>query len=253
LHILEKVKRHGISGSIRKAANAIGNISGFTRWRFRKEPFYVDPTPDELMDIECDLKNMGVIVQDYYISPSEFNKFQEEQWFPSDYHGGINGPVWYEKLLEHFIASKLLGLMSYGNEDVFIDVAAGGSPWCHMLRLRKAIKAFAIDLSEYYEPYKSLPYYLVQNATCTTFADSSVKGMALHCAFEMFMRDDDIAFIREASRILLPKGKIIIVPLYMHRCCQQFSVNFSKGFNLNGFSYYCFMLHSYISPPLCYQ
>jgi len=143
--------------------------------------------------------------------------------------------------------------MSYGNEDVFIDVAAGGSPWCHMLRLRKAIKAFAIDLSEYYEPYKSLPYYLVQNATCTTFADSSVKGMALHCAFEMFMRDDDIAFIREASRILLPKGKIIIVPLYMHRCCQQFSVNFSKGFNLNGFSYYCFMLHSYISPPLCYQ
>jgi ubiquinone/menaquinone biosynthesis C-methylase UbiE len=40
--------------------------------------------------------------------------------------------------------------------------------------------------------------------------------MALHCAFEMFVGDHDIGLIREAHRILVPGGKLVILPLYTH-------------------------------------
>jgi len=65
----------------------------------------------------------------------------------------------------------------------------------------------------------------------------------------------ELALITPYYEIRKLKEKNIIEKALLYRagCCQQFSVNFSKGFNLNGFSYYCFMLHSYISPPLCYQ
>jgi hypothetical protein len=75
-----------------------------------------------------------VTIHDYAPLVDAFAAFQSAQYFPMDYHGGLNGPVWDEKLLEHWIAAELLGLMNYHPTDIYVDVAAGSSPWVKVLR-----------------------------------------------------------------------------------------------------------------------
>ena len=169
----------------------------------------------ELAAIEQDLHGLGIPVADY-APPDRFAQFQAEQWFPPNYHGGRASGVWDEKLLEHWIAGERLGLAEFGADDVYVDVAAAGSPWAKTLRERRGLSAFAIDLAPVAEAYRDLPYYRTENATQTGFADCSVRGVSLHCAYEMFMGDDDTRLIGELARILQPGGKAVILPLYMH-------------------------------------
>lgn len=231
MSILEAIRRHGLLGTARKALVMAQRKSGYNRWFYRHAPQYTNPTPAELESIERDLAAFGVTVQDYAPSPAGFHAFQADAWFPTDYHGGIWGGVWNEKLLEHWIASERLGLMDFGAADVYVDVAAATSPWARSLHERKGLAAFAIDIEEVDPAYRHLPYYLVEDATRTSFPDASVRGISLHCAYEMFMGDDDIRFLHEAARILAPGGKAIILPLYMHAhyCAYSTAEYFGKG------------------------
>ena len=94
------------------------------------------------------------------------------------------------------------------------------------------MNAFAIDLNVS-EAYRHLPFYRVENATLTAFVDAYVTGLSLHCAYEMFMNDDDTRFIHEAARILKPGGKVVILPLYMHTqyCAYATPEYFDKGYS----------------------
>ncbi len=208
-------------------------VNGWYEWRVRNAPRYNNPTPDELDQIERDLRALGIIISDYSPSAEAFRAFQAENYFPSEYIGGRQNTVWDEKLLEHWIASERLGLSNYGTSDVYVDVAAACSPWAHALRVRNGIESYSIDLGEVGEAYRNLSYYRFENATATNFADSSVKGASLHCAYEMFVENDDVLFITEAARILVPGGKVVILPLYMHThyCAYSTSEYFGKGYS----------------------
>jgi len=231
--LLEKLRRHGLRGLAHKGLSRLEKESGFTNWRYRHAPRYANPTNDELAKIEQDLIALNVGVGSLAPCLEEFRKFQAEQWFPPGYHGGLQGGVWYEKLLEHWISSQRLGLMSFAPDDIYVDVAAAGSPWAHALRTRIGLAAHAIDLGEFHTAYRDLPYYRIEDACRTSFADASVKGASLHCAYEMFMGDDDTRFIREAARILRPGGKVVILPLYMHThyCSYASPEHYGKGYN----------------------
>lgn len=234
MSILEKVRRHGFVGSARKVASLAhrkGSI-GYSRLRYRNAPVYASPTPEELASIEGELTDLGVSIEDYSPSPPAFRSFQEESWFPPDYYGGKNGRVWNEKHLEHWISSERLGLMGYGQGEVYVDIAASSSPWVHALRNRTDIDAFAIDLNEVGKAYRHFPYYRVEDATKTSFTDASVTGASLHCAYEMFMGEHDTQLIHEAARILRPGGKLVILPLYMHThyCAYATPEYYGKGF-----------------------
>lgn len=231
MSILEKVRHHGVVGSAKKVITKFQQKSGYFYWKYRHAPIYANPTADELMQIESDLSALGVKVQDY-TPPQEFTAFKQEQWFPLNYHGGTDTGVWDEKLLEHWIAAKRLGLMMYMPEDIYVDVAAAGSPWSKALRERKGISAYAIDLA-ISEEYSDLPYYRVENATKSSFEDASVSGVSLHCAYEMFAGEDDKQLIAELARILRPGGKAIILPLYMHThyCAYATPDYFGKGYS----------------------
>lgn len=231
--LLDKLRRHGLRGLAHKALTRIQKRTGFTTWRYRHAPRYANPTTAELVKIEQDLITLNIDVGSLTPSPDEFKKFQAEQWFPSGYHGGLQGGVWHEKLLEHWISSQRLNLMAYAADDIYVDVAAAGSPWAHALRTRKGLAAHAIDLGEFHGVYRGLPYYLIENACRTSFADASVKGASLHCAYEMFMGDDDTRFIHEVARILQPGGKVVILPLYMHThyCAYASPDHYGKGYN----------------------
>jgi len=238
MSILEGVRRHGLVGSVKKAVSLVhrkGNI-GYSRLRHRHAPAYASPTPEELVSIEEELAALGVSIEDYSPSPSAFRSFQQEGWFPADCFGGKNSSTWNEKHLEHWIASERLGLMEYGQSEIYVDVAASSSPWVHALRAlreRVGIEAFAIDLDEVGKAYRDFPYYRVEDATKTNFLEASVTGASLQCAYEMFLGEHDTQFIYEAARILKPGGKIIILPLYMHThyCAYATSEYYGKGFS----------------------
>ncbi len=233
MNLIDKIQRHGIAGSAKIALYKLKSKSGYTKWQFRHAPVYANPTPAELEQIEQGLLALGIELQDYAPPPVEFHTFKTQDWFPPDYHGGLNSGVWDEKLLEHWISSEKLGVMHYGPQDIYVDVAAAGSTWAQAMRVRKNINAYAIDLCEIGKAYRHLDYYRVENATATTFADSSVSGASLHCAYEMFMGQDDTKLIQELARILKPGGKVVILPLYMHThyCAYSTPEYFGKGYS----------------------
>lgn len=215
------IKKHGYRGTVAKVWEVFAGKPlreakfKYYKFKFRNVNEYQNPTVDELAEIENELKRNGIELHEIIVDKRAFDKFKNSMSFPADYHGGLNSGYWEEKLLEHYLAYELLQIDEFKDDDVYIDVAACGSPWAKILREKMRINAYAIDL-EVYGAYKSLDYYLCQDATKTSFAPSSVKGVSLHCAFEMFVGDDDIYLVKELGRILKPGGKAVIVPLYMH-------------------------------------
>lgn len=235
MNTVKKIKQYGIRESCKKIFSRLERKVSYQYhlWRVRNAPQYQNPTSEELAWIEQSLSNLGIRVCDYSPPHEEFFHFKSESLFPVDYHGGINGGVWDEKLLEHWIAFQRLGLKQGRSNDIYVDVAAASSPWAKILRDRFAISAFAIDIGEVGSNYKDLPYYRIENATSTTFDNQAITGASLQCAYEMFMGDDDTNFIKEIARILKPGGKVIILPLYMHThyCAYSTPEYYGKGYS----------------------
>jgi len=200
----------------------------FHRWRARRGTDYRGPTRQELQDIEHRLQALGFPCADLVVDLSEFADFVRHAGFPADYHGGIAGGVYHEKLLEHFVAWSLLRLAA-PDASPYVDVAACTSPWAKLLR-GKGIEAYAIDLKVPGE-FSMLDYYRQEDATRTSFADGSIGSVSLQCAYEMFSGSDDIALLHEIARILRPGGRAVISPLYMHThpCYYQTPEHYGKA------------------------
>ena len=203
--------------------------------RVRNATEYASPTDEELRSIELSLNRLGVTVKPLRLDPQRFTNFKTRFPFPRDYHGGPDGGVWDEKLLEHFLAFERLGLDAFRETDIYLDVAACESPWALMLRDELATQAYAIDL-EVGPLYRHLPYYTQEDATSTSFGDNEVRAASLQCAFEMFRGDDDVGLIREFARILAKGGRAIISPLYMHThyCGYSTAEYFDRGYDEPG-------------------
>lgn len=232
MSLATKLVENGVRGSYSKISYALKKRSGWFEYKYRNTPKFADPTPAELAEIEAALKVQNIKVSDLAPDLRDFELFLGRNLFPVDYHGGQDGAVWREKLLEHWLSAQLLGLSDFKSGDVFVDVAAATSPWARIQRESFGVEAYAIDLDEIGSAYRELPYYRVENATKTRFAGGSIRGVALHCAFEMFLGQDDSNFIVELSRILAPGGKAVILPLYMHTqaCAYSSPEYFGRSF-----------------------
>jgi len=123
--------------------------------------------------------------------------------------------------------------LKISGDDVYIDVASAGSPWAEILNRRggenrgqrsegrgqrKAIggqsrvKAYRLDLSF---PKGINGIDIGADAADTKLPDRFASVLSLQCAYECFMGNADIAFLKEASRILNEKGRYGIVPLFL--------------------------------------
>jgi hypothetical protein len=117
----------------------------------------------------------------------------------------------HEKTFEHFIAHQLLNLKK---EDNFIDIAAEGSPHAEIFNRITGCNGYMQDIM--FEPG------LHDNRIGSDVAeipmnDMFFQGALAACSIEHFENDKDIQCIKELSRILDMGGRIVIVPLYVHK------------------------------------
>jgi len=229
---IQKLKRHGLLGSFKKIRTKLVRKFFYANWRYKNIPVYKSPSDDELPIIEKELVDLNIDVKRIQPDKNLFEEFKGKNLFPEHYYGGPKGKVFVEKIFEHWLSYNLLNLKDYKKEDIYIDVAASSSPWARICRETMNINSYAVDLAPVPDEFSMLDYYITANATNLPFEDKSVKGMSLHCAYEMFMRNDDINFINEISRVLATDGKVIILPLYMHthECAYSTKEFYGKGF-----------------------
>lgn len=222
------IRRHGIWGTGKLYSDELKyRLACF---RTRSVESYRNPTFEELLYIESQFAEMGIAALPVNVDSTKFRAFVSRYPFPNDYHGGLSTGFWDEKILEHYISYELLGIHSFSQNDIYLDVAAGGSPWVRILREKMGINSFSLDLSIHY-CFRELSYYFQEDATKTSFASESVRGISLHCAYEMFAGDSDMRAISEFARILVPGSSVIIVPLYLHThyCCYSSPECWGRG------------------------
>lgn len=162
------------------------------------------------------LINSGIKVEDVMVDITDF-----ERWLIDFAEIRRNyerlGDVFIEKCLEHYLAYRHLKI---SNNDVYIDVASAGSPWAESLNVREAevrdrkqgVKAYRLDLSF---PKGINGIDIGADSGDTKLPNGFASVLSLQCAYECFMGDADILFVKEASRILNKKGRYGIVPLYL--------------------------------------
>ena len=164
--------------------------------------------PDVILD---ELKN-NFQVHDILIDLREFKKFCDSVCYPESY-GKLFGNYLNEKLLEHYVSTILL---DFSVNDRFIDIAASHSHYSEFIQ-KKGIESYKQDLifPKGITVSRDSDVPLIGGSAANLpFRDNYITRMALHCSIEHFEYLDDINYIIEASRVLQPKSKICILPLY---------------------------------------
>ncbi len=150
--------------------------------------------------------NNDVPLQSYEIDLNAYNRWVSEARYP---------PLLYhvarkEKYLEHFVSYDLLRPQSNAT---ILDVASFRSYFPKIMRS----KGYHVIVQDLVFPPGLTGDLLGGNASSMDLGDGSVDGMTLHCSFEHFEENSDIAFIRESARVLKPGGRVVILPLYLHQ------------------------------------
>ena len=150
---------------------------------------------------------IGIPVEEVDIDISDFERWLDDFSEIKKYYQNM-GDVFVEKCLEHYLAFRHLKI---ANDDVYIDIAAAGSPWADILN-KRGLKSYRLDLA-YPEGIHGIN--IGADAGNTKLPDAFASVLSAHCAYECFMGDADIRFVGEAARILNEKGRYGIVPLYL--------------------------------------
>ena len=157
------------------------------------------------------LRRVGFHLHDFEIDLADFHNYlrlaQYTNYWP--YYDGGRAAKFTEKALEHYLASRLLELSA---NDVYIDIANDASPTPDIYRKLFGCAVYRQDLT--FKPGLKGDR-IGGNAANLPLPTGFASKLGLHCSFEHFEGNSDIGFIREASRVLRPGGRLCIVPLYL--------------------------------------
>jgi len=178
-----------------------------------KRQSYHDHTRDPLgnsalySSLKDRLLEAGIPVTEIDIDVSDFERWMNDFPEVTKYYQET-GDVFIEKCLEHHLAAKHLNI---SNGDVYIDIAASGSPWADILN-KRGIKSYSLDLA-----HKNGMHGIKIGADAgdTRLPEAFATVLSSQCAYECFMGEADIRFVREADRILKKGGRYGILPLYL--------------------------------------
>jgi len=192
-----------------------GVLPGYLDYRLNPRALRVPKGTDWPYDpqaIRAQLQQSG-LVESYYVDVADFRRWCQAANYPDSYCRG--NPVRIEKLLEHYLSLRLLPPII--PQSVIIDVACAGSPFAAAVQHLYGCTTCRQDLV-YPEGIRRAPDGIEEigsNAAFMPVPDSFASGLVLHCAFEMFIGDNDSLFIQEAARVLQPGGRLVIIPLYL--------------------------------------
>ncbi|WP_345993130.1 hypothetical protein [Sulfurimonas sp. HSL-1716] len=185
---------------------------------------------DDFVDIKDRLIEYGIDVVEEEIDIDEFKSWLKEFTRINTQYQAY-GEVHIEKCLEHYLSYKVL---DFKTTDIFMDIAASGSQYADDLYYGKKVKqTYVLDLSY---PEGIHGNKIGANAGDTKLPDEFIDKMGMHCAYECFEGKADIEYLSEAQRILKPKGRFVILPLYLDKTyfnctsdkCDQKNVSFDE-------------------------
>ena len=194
--------------------------------------------PEKIDKVCSDLRSADINVLEYAVDISKYETFLKKANYSKypHYHFGGTDRDSTRKKLEHFIAADLLDL---NEKDIYIDIASMDSPAADIYADVFRSTNYKQDLLLSTDINKRI---IGGNACQMPVDDDFADKMALHCSFEHFENDNDIEFIKEASRVLAPGGKMCIVPLYLY---SDYAIFFNPGAAKKGViieedaEYYC--------------
>ncbi len=186
-----------------------------------KAPRVPEINVEILNHLERDLRANAVCEDIDWFDEEEFIEYEKSLGFIGTYKRAYD-LIWEQKpysryrrkIMEYYFVDKLLGFAQWDSGEIYLDLGAQASPFARYLREKRGIKAYGIDLAK--SIYADLGYYLQEDVTDLHFSDNSVRAMSAQSAYETFTGTIDSRMIQEASRVLEPGGKFIILPLYMH-------------------------------------
>ena len=163
----------------------------------------------EYQDISSGLRDVGVRLASYAVPVADFDAYVERAGYAAlDYYDHGREPSAREKYLEHFVS---LDLIAPRPGEVLIDIASMNSPFSEIAADLYGLTTYRQDLMY---PEGLHGRTMGGDAASMPIPDGFADHLVLHCSFEHFEGDSDSRFIREASRVLRPGGKLCILPLY---------------------------------------
>jgi len=160
-------------------------------------------------DVTPDLEASGVRVEPYSVRAAGFDDYVRRAGYASlPYYDHGREPAAHEKYLEHFVSLELL---APAEGDVLVDVACMDSPFSEIAAELYGLSTYRQDIMY---PPGVRDRSIGGDAASMPVPDGFTDHLVMHCSFEHFEGDSDIRFIREASRVLRPGGRLCILPLY---------------------------------------
>ncbi len=205
------IARKEVDRAMEKLYDRLPDLIAFHNSRPEERQSFYDHTKDPLgnaahfASVRDALVREGAPLRDVDIDIADFARWLDE--FPElrpFYSRLLTPPV--QKCLEHYLAFRLLDMTP---ADVYIDIAASGSPWTGLLN-RRGIRAYRLDLAY---PQGVHGTDIGADACDTGLKDGFATVLSAQCAFNTFMGDADIRFLSEAARLLAPGGRCGIFPL----------------------------------------
>lgn len=163
----------------------------------------------EYHDISADLSDAGVRLEPYHVPIEDFDAYVEKAGYAAlPYYDHGRAPSSREKYLEHYVSLRLLEPRA-GQK--LIDVASMNSPFSEIAAGLYGLTTYRQDIMY---PEGVHERTIGGDAASMPVPDGFVDHLVMHCSFEHFEGDSDSRFIREASRVLKPGGRLCILPVY---------------------------------------
>lgn len=163
----------------------------------------------EYVDIAPELGAEGIRVDSYTIDVADFDRYVEAAGYSGlDYYDHGRDPNAREKYLEHYVSLRLLAPKA---GEVLVDIASMNSPFSEIAATMFGLETYRQDIMY---PEGVHGRTIGGDAAAMPIPDAFVDHLVMHCSFEHFEGDSDHRFIREASRVLKPGGRLCILPLY---------------------------------------
>ena len=170
------------------------------------------PPSADFSRIRARLKEAGLPPVPYVVDRANFEAFRTAARYGLRpyYEYGLQANA-MEKYLEHYVSVQLLAFEK-DRSHVYIDLAADDSPMTEIVADLYGTRVFRQNVAF---PPGVRGNSIGGDACHLPLPDGFATRLTLHCSFEHLEGDRDVRFLREATRLLQPGGRLCILPLYL--------------------------------------